>query len=225
MSIDLHDRQSPCGAVHIRNKSAVGERLAAGTISAMRYVVTSPKVAGRSQTVQVSTERADQRATGPVPAGLFDLPVVSFAAGIPPLYFLGVPEMTAAGTKHSNFETTTVERPAGNISAVWGGWEPALGVSVVQSGTQVKILTRAGDKYIRGLRYAWGDVPSNDSAVAQLNGQFLYDSAGLPATVFVAECTPQPRSTILMALNTTNLAQKLSKTRCNLLANGPLNPM
>ena len=59
---------------------------------------------------------------------------------------------------------------------------------------------------LMGFADAWGDVPSNDSSVAMLNGEFLYGLGGSsPMGVFIAECK--------------------NGVDCQLLSTGWLNPM
>lgn len=216
-TIDLYDAHSPCGAVHIRNKTAVGHRLALGTMTTM-----------------ASRNPSGAIASGPVPTNRFTWPILQFAAGTSelPLGFRVVNGMTIVGTSHCNFEITTIGRPL-NVTAAWGGWKPVESVSIAGSGLMLRASrSRLEDAsspstvleivVVRGVRCevwpmfiimltihrkflsntscfiwcgslcvadAWGDVPSTDSATAMLNGQFLYDATGLPLGMFIAECS------------------------------------
>lgn len=174
-TIDLYDATSPCGSVHIRNKTAVGERLAAGTLAMM----DSPENA----TVA--------RRCGPEPIEIVRSPTGSTLRFSESLQLMSVSGMTVAGAHHCNFETTTIPRPsASNASAgtAWGGWE-AVASATLEGRDRVTLGTHTTTGHVRGIRYAWGDVPSNDSQVANLNGQFLYSAAtGSPCGVFIAVC-------------------------------------
>lgn len=102
-TIDLYDANSPCGAVHIRNKTAVGTRLALGTLATM-------------------TE-SDNSTSGLVPLDRFVWPTLKFANNALPLSLRDVDGMTMVGTTHCNFEITTTARPA-NVTKPWAGWKP-----------------------------------------------------------------------------------------------------
>ena len=168
VSTDLYDAGSPCGAVHIRNKTAVGERLARGSL-AMAY-------------------RHNISWSGPVPSrvALEDGEATITFQGAPmPLRYSAVPGMTASGAKHGNFEVTTVAAPNSSSSRKWQGWKPATSAEVL-SGTgvsAVKITHRAGHA-VRGLRYSWGNVPGR----GHLDGEVLYGADNLPAGMFIMAC-------------------------------------
>ena len=176
VTIDLYDAQSPCGAVHIRNKTAVGARLALGTLATMSRNSSSTSTA-----------------SGPVPSDVWRWPTLTFAAvGRGPLSLRHVPGMTLAEATHCNVETTAVARPS-DTTAPWTGWEPAESVSL--QGGKATIIATNPSATVRGVRYAWGDVPSMNTSTAALNGRFLYDGEDLPMGVFIAECSPGPKST------------------------------
>ena len=98
----------------------------------------------------------------------------------------------------TTFETTTVVRPP-NGTASWGGWVAVRSASL--AGDRVTILASAASGSdavaVRGVRFAWGDVPSNDTSTACLNGRFLYSADNLPLGVFIAECTDDGQCQLL----------------------------
>jgi hypothetical protein len=102
--------------------------------------------------------------------------------------------MSLDDTTHCNVETTRVARPS-NATATWSGWEPAQSVKI--EGSKATITTANPSATVHGVRYAFGDIPSNDSSVAVLNGQFLYDGEELPMGVFIAECDDQSQCQML----------------------------
>ena len=170
ITIDLYDAHSPCGAVHIRNKTAVGTRLALGTLAAMASAPSGRPGGGTA---------------GPTVNGHFSWPTLGILGARLPLSLRSVAGMTAAGASHANFEITNLPRPT--VPTVeWGGWEPVQ--SVVVAGTEVTLRAEDSTAIVKGIRYAWGDVPSNDSSTACLNGKFLYDDLNLPMGMFIAEC-------------------------------------
>jgi len=180
---DLYDETSPCGSVHIRNKTAVGSRLARGSLVA-------------------AYGRTNLTWSGPVPAARDPVSVVSgndagtlnvkFEGGPGPFTFLAVHNMTSPNADHGNFEVTAQVRPT-NITTRWGGWQAVKSAKVLGDGRSVQLDTvHAGT--IRGLRHAWGNVPgggkpSRKNPAASLDGRFLYDASGLPAGMFVLDCS------------------------------------
>ena len=61
---------------------------------------------------------------------------------------------------------------------------------------------------IRGVRYAWGDVSSNDTSTACLNGRFLYSADNLPSGVFIAECSDNGQCQLLSGTATPTSASR-----------------
>ena len=142
VTIDLYDKHSPCGAIHIRNKTAVANRLAVGTLASMNPNKTGAVAASNG---------------GPVPMAAFTWPTIRFSVQ---LELRGVVGMTIAGALHGNFETTSIARP-GNASDIWGGWEAVKQVSVV--GNEITMHTTdsrsetamGGVMAVKGIRCAY----------------------------------------------------------------------
>lgn len=171
VATDLYDKDSPCGAVHIRNKTAVGRRLALGTLAAQGGggFWSGPVPHGVSVTAQAPNAAIK----------------VEFNGCKLPLRLESVSGMTVSGATHANFEVTWTQRPE-NVTEKWTGWVPADAVAI--QGSTLSVTVASGGDSVQGIRYLWGDVPSTESSIARLNGQQLYDDAGLPAGVFVAAC-------------------------------------
>jgi hypothetical protein len=79
--------------------------------------------------------------------------------------------MTAVGVASGNFEITYAPAHA-NMS--WDGWVSVAGATVTAAATVTLKLpspSPSGDGSVQGVRYSWGNSPSD----VGLSGQFLYD--------------------------------------------------
>lgn len=169
VGLDLYDAESPCANVHIRNKTAVGERMARAAL-------------------HVSYGKTDLQYTGPVAREVrLDLTgrtlTIEFSGATPPLLFKSIPNQTTE--QHYQgieiLETTT------------GKWTQAFASVTGPSMITVKLpnprLTRSSTAAsVAAVRYAWLPIP---------NTQLLFDSTvlqpaglhGLPAPPFWANCS------------------------------------
>ena len=167
---DLSDPGSPCGNVHIRNKTAVGARtaLAARALAygaqgiaysgplARDFKATATPGGGSKLAVTFTVDR------GGAPAG-----EAAFA-----LQLRAINQTTNASD--TGFEVTAV---CDNAAA--SDWKAAP-ASLVEGGDTVEVdLAALGGEALCGARYGWADV---------FHGSFLYNSAGLPASPFLARC-------------------------------------
>ena len=208
---DLYDAGSPCGSVHIRNKTTVGARLSLGTLAMAYGVASTPYTGPIPASVTVgggSSARAGNAGNAPATA------VVEFgSSAYHGLAFKSVAGSTVAGATHGNFEVTyEAMATADPVKSSWGGWLPATSVKVI-SPTQVEVtfpgpptnntnntntidgngggggFNAAAGTTVAGIRHGWGNVPAPNPAKVDLNGQFLYDGAQLPARPFAYTCS------------------------------------
>ena len=178
VGIDLSDPSSPCGNVHIRNKTVVAERMA---LAARHFAYGH-----------------DIKYTGPV-AQSFAMSSegieITFSGATPPLDFRTIAQTTNASQQ--GFELMYAAASAdssgggGSNNTTAGEWV-ATEASVVEGGARVLVALPAdGGGKLRppplALRYAWRSIPST---------QLLYDAtpvgggySGLPAPPFFASCT------------------------------------
>eukprot|EP01079_Euglenida_sp_SAG-EU17-18_P000229 gene229-365_t len=159
VGIDLSDPGSPCGAVHIRNKTAVGERIARIT-KALAYGKPMPYSGPVPQTAILLPAEGSTSSSGSVS--------IVFSGGGGALEFRSIAQ-TKRNTSY-NFEATC--SPAtGTKNAVWSD------IPAGSAGSTVMLdLGSLPCKTPNAIRYAWSGVPS---------GQILYDSVPLPASPFI----------------------------------------
>jgi hypothetical protein len=177
VGLDLYDEQSPCANVHIRNKSAVGERMA---------------LAGLALAYNKSVAY-----TGPV-ASTFaikgDTLTVGFVGAIPPLTFKSIANQTMQPLVQG------VEVLVGGVwqqaAATPMGIGAAITVKLPSSGGDGNDSDNGGGAVVEAVRYAWASIPTS---------QLLFDSApggldlyGLPAAPFWANCSATGACTLLL---------------------------
>ena len=97
VGIDLADNDSPCGSVHIRNKTAVGERMARAA-RALAYPLSPGSGAERA----AAAAAAAAAATGPYVSGVDYVEgsgylTVTLSNAAPPLHFISVSGQTTPG--------------------------------------------------------------------------------------------------------------------------------
>jgi hypothetical protein len=167
VGIDLSDPGSPCGNVHIRNKTAVGERMALAA-RALAYGEEGVKY------------------TGPVAATVALQPpgklTVTYSGATPPLAF-----QTIAQTKDATDQ---------GFEVLYGStWLPAKAAVASGGGGATVEVTLPADEVggsngpPAAVRYAWLDVPASQflydsSPVGGGTGFF-----GLPSPPFWANCS------------------------------------
>eukprot|EP01052_Picozoa_sp_SAG31_P012287 SAG31_NODE_715_length_12634_cov_5.289190_11_plen_272_part_00 len=189
VGIDLSDPGSPCGNVHIRNKTAVGERMA----------LAARALAYGDRTVKY---------TGPVAKAFKVSPATSATAGsitveygdsaTLPLQFRTIAQTTAPTLQ--GFDLLYRSEHSENSSWVSS---PMATVVPGKSSVVVSLPMEQQHQLPLAIRYAWLDVP---------NTQLLYDSSpvgdvkqvavpmammsGLPAPPFYANCASNEESII-----------------------------
>lgn len=167
--IDLFDQTSPCGAVHIRNKTTVGERLARAAL-ALDY------------------NMSDVTWAGPVPAAITRQGAeitVSYASSDPGSNDLGLEfvtldwnNQTAATAAHwQNFEVLLNSSTGSGT----GGWT-RVQAAVAADGASVKLSLLSASAAVAALRYAWAETPIGQQL-------FSFNGRGLPALPFIAGCS------------------------------------
>lgn len=166
VNLDLYDPGSPCHSVHIRNKTAVGARLALGTL-ALGY---NNDNIGNSNSNSISTRGIATTSsktvayTGPIPQSIVQHElqhiIIDYGdSATNGLSFRSVANMTFPGSSHCNFEVTFEPFPssAANLNdASWSGWQPVQYAGVV-SGTTVALTLKSGSNpvgNVAGIRYA-----------------------------------------------------------------------
>ena len=165
VGLDLYDAESPCANVHIRNKTAVGERMARAAL-------------------HVSYGRTELAYTGPV-ADRFQLDpaartlTIGFSGATPPLSFKSIPNQTT----EEHYQGIEL------LDATTGTWSQAVASAAAGPGSvAVTVAIPAAATSVAAVRYAWLPIPNTqllfDSTVLQAPG--LY---GLPAPPFWANCT------------------------------------
>eukprot|EP00039_Didymoeca_costata_P020200 m.340426 g.340426 ORF g.340426 m.340426 type:complete len:521 (+) comp19301_c0_seq1:20-1582(+) len=161
VTIDLSDPGSPCGAVHIRNKTAVGTRLAKATyaLAYEREVPTQDYSGPQVQAIDLQTSAL----------------VAYSAANNDTLQLASRLNGTDSGCL---FEFTT-ESPS---KTTWGGWASSPNAKINGNVVDVTLPNGMAAANIRGFRYAWGDVP-NPSCL------FVYDAQMMPAPMYIANCS------------------------------------
>ena len=194
VGLDLYDEDSPCANVHIRNKTAVGERVAraaraiaygngSGTSAhrggGLGEVDSQPKggVVGFTGPVASTFSfsfAGSTATTGPVKPTTATM-VIGFVGAVPPLSFRTIPGQTN-GT--SNLQGVEVQH----------GDQWAQAPATVSGPSAITVHLPAGAPP-DGVRYAWASIPTS---------QLLFDSTsmgggtnlhGLPAGPFWASCT------------------------------------
>jgi hypothetical protein len=169
---DLSDPHSPCGNVHIRNKTAVGNRMAI----AARALAYNESIPYTGPLVKAITA-VDFANLANLTTGSAAAISVTFDTAV---QFETIAQTTAGLT---NFEVTS-------DPTLIGGWKPATAViksgdmdsmdKDIQHDTVTVSPPRNMSGAVSGVRYSWSGVPS---------GQFLYDAtARLPAGPFIAKC-------------------------------------
>ena len=128
---DLSDPKSPCGDVHIRNKTAVGRRTALAAL----HVGYNASFAGSGPLVKGITVQAG---------------VVEIAFDAPDLELRAI-NQTVAGA--SNFELTSDP----SLKTAWTPATASLGAG--PGVVSVSIFAMKALSAIAGVRYAWAGVP------------------------------------------------------------------
>jgi len=158
--IDLFDAGSPCGSVHIRNKTMVGERLAAAALAI-----------GYNQTVSWN---------GPVPVSF-----TSNGSAVTISYVTsnGSPAQSLSfASLWWNNQTTDPSSQNFEVLVGNGSWVDAAATVGGSGGSVVVRLSDPADAPIQAVRYAWAENPSGQQL-------FEGGTAGLPAMSFIATCT------------------------------------
>lgn len=188
IGIDLADPTSPCGNVHIRNKTAVGQRVAAAAAG----------VAGDSQQPYQGPTLTSVSASSPTTQSLVvNLTFTTHGAGA--LVFKTVPIQTrdpswqgfevlhaASGTcdgtavARASVPSTWVRVPAALASATRVSLHVPTALHGGCAGAGADTDTDGVTTSVTGIRYAWATAP---------DGQLLYDAAGFPAQPFVLDCS------------------------------------
>lgn len=175
VGIDLSDPGSPCGDVHIRNKTAVAERMAL----AARHFAYGHNI----------------KFTGPVAQSLAvnsNGIEITFSGATPPLEFRTIAQTTNASQQ--GFELMYATMDADELLSTTGSptdnftWVPAKASTVGEADrVLVELPTAAAGKIPLAIRYAWRSIPTT---------QLLYDATpvgggygGLPAPPFFATCS------------------------------------
>lgn len=175
VGIDLSDPGSPCGNVHIRNKTAVAERMAL----AARYFAYGHNI----------------KFTGPV-AQSFDVNsngiVITFSGATSPLGFRTIAQTTDSSQQGFELMYATMgtdDLHSGGVNTTENFTWVAATASVIGENDRVLVKppTIAAGKSPLAIRYAWRSIPMT---------QLLYDSTpvgggygGLPAPPFFANCS------------------------------------
>ena len=211
--VDLYDAGSPCGQVHIRNKTVVGERLADASLAlayVCSYFLGVSKLTRRLLlTIMAFTARYNISTgwNGPVPTimhfnttastGSSTLAIeISFdnAQGerfeSSDLAFVDLTwnEQTSEATSQ-NYEVLL--SPANSTGTEAAQWVQA-GATVRGAGVVVHAPTSTEADLI-GLRYAFADTPRGQQLFSQRQGVLH-----LPAMPFVANCSAQSLSCTLL---------------------------
>jgi sialate O-acetylesterase len=160
VAMDLYDEDSPCGAVHIRNKTAVAQRAAKASL-ALAYGKTQSHWTG-PQPKKAAVDKS----------GL----TIDFDLVNGDLAFEAVPGQSIAG--YQNFEVTHQDN---FTTSAW----TKIPAQVVPGTSRVVLNISAvfqKSEAVTWLRYGWGDTPRGEF-LYDLGGR-----AGLPAGPFVADC-------------------------------------
>lgn len=176
---DRYDPESPCANVHIRNKTAVGERMAL----AARAITYNDPTAAASFTGPVASTFSFTPLSAPTAI------VVGYAAGTTlPLQFRTINQTTNASLQ--GFEV--------QYGAEWVPASAEVGAPALSAGNRVTSTSGTASAAVTvrlprgrptGIRYAWESIPTT---------QLLFDSTlvsdtaglhGLPAPPFWANCT------------------------------------
>ena len=164
VGIDLADPTSPCGNVHIRNKTAVGARtaLAARALAygEKRLAFSGPVARGFSGAAGKLTVAFDVDKGG------------APTAGEPLLLQLRTINQTT-NASDAGFEVTK------DCTFTESSWARAPAMLRAAEGAVELDLAALGGEAVCGVRYLWADT---------WHGSFLYNSAGLPASPFLARC-------------------------------------
>lgn len=136
VAIDLYDKKSPCGAVHIRNKTAVGNRMARASL-ALAYghdITWSGPIAHTFKITETSESL-----------------LIGFTGTSGTLTFRNVTGQTTQHTKNIQITSDT---------ALLNGWKN--GEAFVYNTTYLNVnLTQLGGS-IAGVRYAWANTPTGN---------------------------------------------------------------
>ena len=183
VGIDLSDPGSPCGNVHIRNKTAVAERMAL----AARHFAYGHNI----------------KFTGPVAQSLVvnsNGVEIAFSGATPPLEFRTIAQTTNASQQGFElmYATTGADELQGtSVSTTDNFTWVAAKASVVGEADKVlvELPAAAAGKTPLAIRYAWRSIPTT---------QLLYDTTpvgggygGLPAPPFFASCSGDGTCTLV----------------------------
>lgn len=136
ITIDLYDRHSPCGAVHIRNKTSVGKRIARASL-ALAYDHNITWTGPNPQTFMITE------------ASKSSFLLIGF-------------ESTGGSLEFRNVSTQTSEPQQYNIEItsdknLLTKWIPAF--SSLINATHLKISLAGLNGTLSGVRYAWNNIP------------------------------------------------------------------
>ena len=164
VGIDLADPTSPCGNVHIRNKTAVGARTALAA-RALAY--------GESNALAFSGPVARSfSCTADKLTVAFDVDKGGAPAGQKLVLELRAIEQTT-NASDAGFEVTT------DCAFAASSWTRAPAtLRAAEEAVELDLAVLCGNP-LCGVRYSWADT---------WHGNFLFNSAGLPASPFLARC-------------------------------------
>ena len=178
-----YDPGSPCANVHIRNKTAVGERMALAA-RAVAYGAdvhyTGPVATAFTVTLPTaSADAADATALGAAAVGAGGSIVVSFSGSKLPLGFRVINQTSAAMKSSQGFELLY----DGQWSDVHAAVLPSASVG------QVSVALPPGRGLPQAIRYAWASIPFSQLLFDSAAVAYAADLWGLPAPPFYANCT------------------------------------
>ena len=159
VGLDLYDQGSPCGNVHIRNKTAVGERMARAALSVTygREVKFTGPVATTFMMTQVDAGAMLE---------------IGFSGSTAPLRFLSI----ANQTLEPHFQGIELQGANGSWSQV---------VATVSGPASVRVKLSG---LLLAVRYAWATIPRTQLLFDSTRIDAA-ELTGLPAPPFWANCT------------------------------------